>query len=320
VRLRLRRADPPHQPAAHDGDRAAARPSTTPDHPGSSILEPALLARLEAVQLGTRRRLAGQFAGEHRSPRRGASPDFADYRQYHPGDDFRRIDYLLYARLDVLMLKLFEAEEDLHLRLLVDTSASMALAGKLDTATRVAAALGYVALIRRDTVSLHTFPLDQPAPRFAARAAIPAFFAHLHRLEASGETAFAAAAAHLLARPGPAGLTVVVSDLLTPEWEAAISRLPARGADLVVVHVLAPEEIRPDLVGDLDLVDRETGARVPVSLAPDTVQRYTKAVEAWRDRVGVRCRQVGASYLPLLTSDDLETALLGGWRRAGVLR
>ena len=288
--------------------------------PGPPLLDAGLLARLEAVQLATRRRLAGQFAGEHRSPRRGASPDFADYRQYHPGDDFRRIDYLLYARLDVLMLKLFEAEEDLHLRLLVDTSASMGLAGKLDTARRVAAALGYVSLIRRDTASLHTFPLDRLAPRFVGRGAIPTLFSHLARLEPAGETAFAAAAASLLARPGPAGLTVVVSDLLTPEWELAISRLPARGGELVVVHVLAPEEIRPELVGDLELVDRETGARVPVSLAPDILARYTRSVEEWRQRVAARCRQVGASYLPLLTTDDLEAALLGGWRRAGVLR
>jgi uncharacterized protein (DUF58 family) len=296
-------------------DREPASPP-----PDRSLLDARLLARLEAVQLATRRRLAGQFAGEHRSPRRGASPDFADYRQYHPGDDFRRIDYLLYARLDLLMLKLFEAEDDLHLRLLVDTSASMGVAGKLDTARRVAAALGYVALIRRDTASLHTFPLDRPAPRFSGRGAIPAFFAHLTGLEAGGETAFAAAAAHLLARPGPAGLTVVVSDLLTPEWEAAISRLPSRGTELVVVHVLAPEEVCPELVGDQELVDRETGARVPVSLAPDMLRRYTRAVERWQGLVSARCRQVGASYLSLLTSDDLETTVLGGWRRAGVLR
>ena len=91
-----------------------------------TLLDPAFLARLEALQLGTRRRLAGHFAGEHRSVRHGSSIDFADYRQYNPGAAFRRIDYFLYARLGVLNVKLFEAEEDLHLRLLIDTSASMA--------------------------------------------------------------------------------------------------------------------------------------------------------------------------------------------------
>jgi uncharacterized protein (DUF58 family) len=285
-----------------------------------ALLDPAFLARLEALQLGTRRRLAGHFAGEHRSVRHGQSVDFADYRQYHPGDDFRRIDYFLYARLGVLNVKLFEAEEDLQLRLLVDTSASMGSGGKLAAAARVAAALGFVALTRRDPVSVHTFPLDRAGPRFAGRGAVPALFAHLERLEAAGDTPFAAAVSALLARPGPAGLTVVVSDLLTPEWELALGRLPSRGGDVVVVHVLDPEELRPSLAGDLELVDRESGGRVAVSLAPDTVAQYRQVVAAWLDRVAARCRQVGAGYVRLLTTDDLESTLLGAWRTAGVLR
>ena len=286
------------------------------------LLDPAFLARLEALQLGTRRRLAGHFAGEHRSVRRGQSVDFADYRQYHPGDDFRRIDYFLYARLGVLNVKLFEAEDDLQLRLLVDTSASMGAGagGKLACARRVAAALGFVALCRRDPVSIHAFPLDRPAPRFAGRGAVPALFGHLERLEATGDTPFAAAVSSLLARPGPAGLTVVVSDLLTPEWEAALGRLPSRGGDVVVVHVLDPEELRPSLAGDVELVDRESGTRVAVSLAPETVERYQRLADAWLARVQARCRQVGAGYVRLLTSDDLEARLLGAWRTAGVLR
>jgi uncharacterized protein (DUF58 family) len=286
----------------------------------SPLLEPALLARLESLQLGTRRRLAGHFAGEHRSVRHGSSIDFADYRQYHPGDDFRRIDYFLYARLGVLNVKLFEAEEDLHLRLLVDTSASMGTGAKLECARRVAAAVGFVALTRRDPVSVHTFPLDRPGPRFAGRGSVPAFFAHLERLEAGGDTAFAAAVSSLLARPGPSGLTVVVSDLLTPEWDAALSRLPSRGGDVVVVHVLDPDELRPSLAGDLELVDRETGRRVAVSMAPDTVAEYERLAAGWVERVSARCRQVGAGYVRLLTTDDLESALLGAWRTAGVLR
>ncbi len=285
-----------------------------------TLLDPAFLARLEALQLGTRRRLAGHFAGEHRSVRHGQSVDFADYRQYHPGDDFRRIDYFLYARLGVLNVKLFEAEEDLHLRLLIDTSASMGTGDKLRCARRVAAALGFVALTRRDPVTVHSFPFDRHAPRFTGRAAAPALFAHLERLEAGGDTPFAAAVSSLLARPGPAGLTVVVSDLLTPEWEAALGRLPSRGGDVVVVHVLDPEELHPSLGGDLELVDRESGGRVAVSLAPETVEHYERVVEAWLGRVTTRCRQVGAGYVRLLTSDDLEVSLLGAWRTAGVLR
>jgi uncharacterized protein (DUF58 family) len=285
-----------------------------------ALLEPSLLARLERLQLGTRRRLGGQFAGEHRSMRHGASLDFADYREYHPGDDFRRIDYQLLARLDVLLIKLYEAEDDLTVRLLIDTSGSMASGDKLEQAKRVAAALGFVALVRRDAVTLHAFPLDKPAPRFTGRHAAHHLFRHLDALTADGETRFVQAATHLLSRPGPRGLTVLVSDLLTPEWEAGISRLPARGGDLVVVHVLAADELRPSLVGDLDLVDRETGARVAVSLSTETIRDYERLALAWADDVAVRCRQAGAAYVRVLDDDAIEPLLLGSWRTAGVLR
>ncbi|CAA9265197.1 MAG: hypothetical protein AVDCRST_MAG50-3100 [uncultured Acidimicrobiales bacterium] len=284
------------------------------------LLDPALLGRLESLQLRSRRRLAGQLAGEHRSPRHGSSLDFADFREYHPGDDFRRIDYHLLARLDVVLIKLFEAEDDLHLRLLVDTSASMAEGGKLRQAARLAAALGFVALVRRDAVTVHTFPLDRPPARFVGRGAAPALFARLEALVATGDTRFAAAATQLLSRPGPPGLTVVLSDLLTPEWEAGLTRLPARGGDVTVVHVLAEEDLHPPLEGDVELVDSETGRRVAVSLSADSVRAYERTFLRWADAVELRCRSAGVDYLRVASDADIEPVLLGSWRRAGVLR
>jgi uncharacterized protein (DUF58 family) len=285
-----------------------------------TLLEPALLARLERLQVATRRRLAGQLSAEHRSPRHGATLDFAEYREYHPGDDYRRVDYAALARLDQLLVRLYEAEDDLTVRLLVDTSGSMATGDKMAQARRIAAALGFVALVRRDAVTVHAVPSARHAPRFTGRHATAALFAHLEALAPGGETRFVAAARDLLARPGPPGLTVLVSDLLTPEWDDGVTRLPGRGGDLTVVHVLAAEEVRPNLVGDLDLVDRETGARVPVSLSPDALRRYERLALAWADRVALRCRQMGAAYVRVLDDDELEPLLLGGWRAAGVLR
>jgi uncharacterized protein (DUF58 family) len=284
------------------------------------LLSPGFLSRLERLQLATRRPLAGRFTGEHRSRRHGTSLDFADYRQYFPGDDYRRIDYQLWARLDVLLLKLFEAEDDLSLRLLIDTSASMGSAGKLRQAARVAAALGFVGLVRRDSVSVHTFPLERPAPRFSGRGAALPMFAHLESLEPEGDTRFAHAAAHLLGRPGPPGVTVVVSDLLTPEWSTAISRLPARGGELVVVQVLDEAELHPSLLGDLELVDRETGESVAVSLSSEALRDYERAARAWVAEVAGRVHQVGGSYLQVMAGDDVESLLLAAWRREGVLR
>jgi uncharacterized protein (DUF58 family) len=298
-----------------------------------TLLAPALLARLERLQVLTRRRLAGRLSSEHRSVRHGETLDFAEYREYHPGDDFRRVDYQAWARLDQLLVRLFEAEDDLTVRLLVDTSGSMAGAPapgsgkatgqKLVQAVRVAAALGFVALVRRDVVTLHTFPLDRPAPRFTGRHATHALFARLEAIAAAGaqgDTPFVAAARDLLGRPGPRGLTIVVSDLLTPEWADGLTKLPARGGDLVVIHVLSADELRPDLMGDLDLVDRETGNRVSVSLSVDALRRYEELAVAWADSIARRCQQLGAGYVRILDDDDLEKVLLGRWRTAGILR
>ncbi len=289
-----------------------------------TLLEPELLGRLEQAQLGTRRRLAGRFAGEHRSTRRGTSLDFADYREYQRGDDPRRIDVGVWARLDQLLIRLYEAEDDLTVRLLVDTSASMAGA-KLQQAARLAAAIGFVALVRRDVVTVHTFAsfrreANRPAPRFTGRHAAHALLQMLEELEADGDTRFAHAVRDLLSRPGPPGLTVVVSDLLTAAWSEGLNRLPARGGDVTVVHVLDRDELHPDLTGDLDLVDAETGEVVPVSLAPEQVKAYEAAAQAWADDVAERARYAGAAYVRVLADEPIEPLLLGSWREAGVLR
>jgi len=283
------------------------------------LLDAELLARLERLQLGTRRRLAGRFVGDHRSNRYGSSLDFVDQREYTPGDDVRRIDHNLFARLDVLAIRLFEAEDDLHVRLLVDTSASMA-GPKLRMAATLAAALGFVSLVRRDTVSVHTAPLAGPSPRFVGRSATAPLLAHLSGLDAAGDTLLAAAVADLLVRSSPPGVTIVLSDLLTPDWSDALRRLPTRGGEIVVVHVLSVDDVHPSVIGDVDLVDAETGARVAMSLDRATLDTYEALAEAWIEEVAGRCRRAGAAYLRVDAAQDPSDVLVRAWLDAGVLR
>lgn len=293
--------------------RGAARNSADP------LLPPTLLARLERLQLANRRRLVGGLTGEHRSPHHGSSLDFADFRDYHPGDDLRRLDVAALARFDRLLVKLFDAEEDLTLRLLIDNSASMA-GPKLQRAVELAAALGFVALVRRDVVVVHTFAEPGPDPRLRGRSATAALFERLASIEAVGETRFAAAANRLLAQPGPPGLTVVLSDLLTPEWDDGVSRLPARQGELVVAHVLAPDDLDPVVTGDVELVDAETGVRVEVSLSAKVLDDYRSLARRWQADVAGRVRAVGGRYVAVSTSDDLESVVIGRARDAGVVR
>jgi uncharacterized protein (DUF58 family) len=283
------------------------------------VLAAAEVARLQRLQLSTTRRLVGHLSGEHRSPRGGTSLDFAGHRPYAPGDDLRRVDWAALARLDAPLVRLFDAEEDLDVRLLVDTSASMGLGGKLQQAVRVAAALGVVAMARRDAAWLHTTGGIGPR-RFRGSAGVPALLDALGAMAAAGPTRLAAAALDLAARPGPPGVTILISDLLDPTWEEAVRRLAARGGDGVVAHVLADLDLRPDLDGDLELVDAETGRRVPVSLTSSVRAAYEQRAEAWLVEVTAACRSAGLGHLLVPAERDLLPLLLGAWREAGTLR
>lgn len=284
-----------------------------------TLLSPALMARLESLQLRSRDRLVGRFGGDHASKRYGNTIDFADFREYHPGDDYRRIDYHVMARLDQVLIKLYEADDEVTVRLLIDTSASMAIGGKLEQAKRLAAALGFVALSNHDSVHVHTFPSTVPAPRFAGRGSIPAFLTYMEQLLAAGPTPFARAAAHLLSQSSLPGITVVLSDLLTPEW-GSLMQLRASGSDISILHILCEEDLEPDHTGDLELVDRESGERLTVSVTDDIANSYMARVRLWREEVRGSAHATGSLYLAVDSKDDVETLLLENWREAGVLR
>lgn len=282
------------------------------------LLEPELLAALERMQLNTRRPLAGRISGGHRSKRHGTSLDFSDFREYEPGDDFRRIDYLTLARLDQLVVRLYEADDDLTVDLVIDTSASMGLDGKLRRAAEIASAVGFVGLLRRDTVRLQVPGL---APRrFTGRRGHVQLDSVLSSLVAGGTLALADFATRVLGTARPPGLTVVCSDLLDADWATAIRRLPALGADVIVVHVLGVGELDPEAVGDVDLVDVESGERVPVSMTPAALDQYRERLEAWRDEVGSLVRSRGATLVEVDTRDPVEDVVLANLRRSEALR
>lgn len=277
------------------------------------------MARLESLQLASRHRLMGRFGGDHKSKRYGNTIDFADFREYHPGDDFRRIDYHVMARLDQVLIKLFEADDEITVRLLIDTSASMDVGHKIEQARMVCAAMGFVALTAHDSVTVHTFPARGPAPRFAGRASVPAFLAYMESLEATGLTPFAEAAGHLLSQSSLPGLTVVASDLLTTEWRSLV-QLRAAGSDVTLLHILCTEDLDPEFTGDLELVDTELGDRLTVSVTDDVASSYRARVELWRNEVAQTTRGTGSTYLAVDSRADIEALLLQSWRNSGVLR
>jgi uncharacterized protein (DUF58 family) len=267
------------------------------------------------------------LGGEHRSRRRAPSTDFVDHRAYQPGDDFRRVDWNAYSRLGTLQVRLTEARERLDLALVLDCSASMACSpGKLEFARDLVAALAYVGLGRHDLVRLVCLGERRGAVTLGplrGRARFSEVVTALQRVEPDGRVPLAERLGSCLPGPARAGgppLVVLVSDLLSPNWEKALSRLAARSGEVVVLHTLSPQELRPALGGDVRLIDRETGSAVSVTLNNDAIRLYGQRLDEWRRTVEAFCARHRMGYVPIDTATPLETLVFETLRRRGVVR
>lgn len=287
---------------------------------GSALLDPAFLARLGKLRLLVGRRYAGSAGGSRVSVRRGSSVEFADHRPYAPGDDIRRIDWNAYARLEELVLRLYAAEEDIHVYLLVDTSASLGVGqpSKLEVARRVAAALGYLGLLGSERVSVQPYAasLGRPLEAMRGRRKVGALMRYLASLTPEGGTDLHAAVERFLAqRPRP-GLVVLLSDLLDRGgYQRAIDRLLAARFEVAVFHVMDAAELDPPLGGDLTLVDAETGAEVSVTLDARALRAYRGRLDAFLGGARDYCRKRGVRYV-LVPDAHFEDALLRYLRSA----
>lgn len=278
------------------------------------LLEPELRARLDRLALQSPRRVRGMWSGGHASLRRGESLDFADYREYTIGDDFRRIDHALWARLGVVLVRLFEAEDELPLRIVVDRSGSMGFDRKFETAQRLAAVLIYLALSGGDRVYPFATPGDQGRPFLPGAPARhvgswPSLERWLEALRPGGQDALGATARTIAGEGAVRGPTVVISDLLTPQWDVALDRL-GLGHGGVVLHVLSPAELDPDLAGDLRLIDSETGAVADVSTSSDTMSHYRDVLDGFLDEAALRARRRGLEYVLVPSTVDAIEATL----------
>jgi len=286
------------------------------------LLDPLLLKKLERLTLATRRAFAGQMKGEKRSVKRGSSVEFADYREYLLGDDLRYVDWNTAARLERLFVKLFIEEEDLYLALLVDSSRSMDFGSpnKLRFAARVAAALGYIGLSNYDRVSVTAFAdsLGEALPTRRGRAGVPPLFAYLNQLQAGGTTSLSASLRVFAARSRQRGVAVVVSDFLDPDWRDGLKPLLARGFQAALIQVMDREELEPSLVGDLRIIDSETGESREMSVSPALLSRYRAAVESFCQEVRLFARRYGLDYVRATTDTPVEDVILSFLREGGL--
>ncbi len=265
---------------------------------GQDLLSSEFLTQLERLTLISRRAFRGRTHGERKSPRKGMSVEFSDYRQYGVGDDLRYVDWNIYGRLDRLYLKLFVDEEDLCLHLLLDGSGSMSFGepSKLHYAARLA--------VVRDRMAEGWNPTR-------GRGQLLSLLDFAARLRAGGPTGLSEGLATYALRSREAGVAVLISDLLDPAgYEPGLKALLERRFDVHVIHVLAPEEMNPILAGDLRLTDAETGEMRDLTMDGEAMGEYRQRLGAFLGRAESFCRANEITYHRVTTDIPVEEMLL----------
>ncbi len=285
----------------------------------ASFFTPEFLAQLERLSLLSRRTFRGSVKGERRSPRRGHSVEFADYRAYGHGDDLRYVDWNIYGRLDRLHVKLFVDEEDLCLHLLVDASASMGFGApsKLDYAVRLAAALGFVGLVNHERVGLGVLRerVAEGSPPTRGRSQVLPMMNFLAEVRADGGTSLDGGLSNYAKRARESGLVVIVSDLLDPAgYERGVRALLERRFDVHLVHLLDPEEMNPTLGGDMRLIDSETGERRDLTVDAEAQRTYHDRLRRFLEQAETFCRSHEIGYHRVVTDTPVEAFVVAQLR------
>lgn len=289
------------------------------------LLSPQLMAQLERLELVTRKVFRGRLKGERRSKRKGQSVEFADFRNYVAGDDLRQIDWNLYARLDKLFLKLFLEEEDLHFYALIDDSRSMDFGEptKLTYAKQLAAALGFVGLIRTDRVKIDRLSStlrDRGRP-WRGRSSAWRMLKQIEEIEPTDEVSLAEGVKNFCLRNPSQGVVVLITDLFDKEgYEHALRYLLSRQMDVYVIQVLSEEELRPQLVGDLKLIDSEDDDVAEVTISAPMLKRYEATLAAFVEGAKSYCARRGMAHLLADASTPVEHLVLNYLRSRGLVR
>lgn len=299
--------------------------SSEPAAAPAALFDDEFQRKLEMLALVSRRVFAGRLRADRRGKKRGSGVEFADHRDYVPGDDFRTIDWNVYQRFSRLLVRLYEEEEDLAIYFLIDSSRSMSFGGgkKLDQARRLCAALAYVSLANLDRVTIVALS-DRTLSRMPTtrgKARIFKVFEFLNGIQSEGRTDLADALRTFVAQHKRRGLAVLISDLYDPSgFEGGINVLRYNKFEPFVVHLIDPEDGRPDLRGDVRLYDCETGEEREVTVTPALLRRMDQAVADYRQRIERFCTRKQVPYFAADVKRPFEEQVLELFHKGGFLR
>jgi uncharacterized protein (DUF58 family) len=296
-------------------------PSRTDD----DLFDDEFQRKLDYLAMVSRRVFTGAMRAERRTKKTGSGVEFADHRDYAPGDDFRYLDWHAYQRFDRLLIRLYEEEEDLSIYFIVDSSSSMAFGDgeKLRQAKRLTAALAYVGLANLDRIAIVT-ATDEISGRMQStrgKARIFRIFRFLKAVKADGHTDLGEAMKTFVAQHKRRGLAVLLTDLYDPAgFERGINVLRYNKFEPFVIHVVDPTEARPDLKGDVRIYDCETGEEREVTVTAKVLERYGTAFEEYLEEAKRFCTARQVSYFRADVNVPFDELILRVFRRGGFLR
>lgn len=282
----------------------------------STFIDPAILASLDNLELRARVVVEGFLAGLHKSPKRGFSVEFTDYRHYVRGDDLRHVDWKLYGRTDKLYIRQYEDETNVRSYVVLDSSASMACGeqalSKMDYAKTLASALAYFMIQQRDAVGLISYDevVNDYVPAKARKQHLLTLLRSIHRLQAAHHTNSVKPLQELAASLRQRSQIVFISDMLSDEVDTirTLRQLRAMGNEVIVFHVLDEQELGFSFNESSAFVDLETGERYLTT--PGAIRdSYLENLQLYLDYCRTQCQRGGVDYCLLSTANPLDRAL-----------
>lgn len=290
----------------------------------TELLDPDFMSKLDSLDVLSKKILRGKLQGQRRSKRRGQSIEFADHRPYVVGDDLRFVDWNIYARLEQLFLKLFMEEQDLTVHIALDVSGSVDYGqpAKSDFIRKIAAALGYISLVNNNRLTMSTFNLGivNQLKYMRGRNYLPDMTELLLNAECEGITDFENVCKQLVASQVGSGIMIILSDFMFKEgYDPGLRRIMSRGYEPYAIQILSPQELEPELSGDLKLVDIEDADIAEVTVSHALIKYYKKNLSGYCNELKLFCTRHGANYVLAKSSDSVELLVLNYLRRIRLL-
>ncbi|MDF2591537.1 MAG: hypothetical protein K0S75_1003 [Clostridia bacterium] len=287
------------------------------------IFDAEFLKKLDTIAINVKMLMSDGGGGNRKSRSKGSSVEFSDFREYSMGDDFRRIDWNAYGRFDKLFVKLFMEEQEAMINIFVDSSKSMVFGSprKSELALKLAGVISFLALNNLDRVCINSLSKDSSKQSSAVtgRSMFDRCISFLEGIDFVGETNINAGVKNRDIRGR--GMSVIISDFFTPGGiEEAIKYLLFKKQDIFLIQILSPEELNPELEGQVRLLDSETGNVMDVAVTPALLKQYHKKLNEFNSGIKEFCSRVGVTYIQASSADSVEKIVFEQFTSSGVIR